>query len=339
MENCGFDVGKQSSHFCIVDVGRRVLKEGRVRNKEKALKGAFGGMEPMRFVLEASGKSFWLADQLRRLGHQAVVVDPGRTKAIGAARIKHDRLDARVLAELGQADLLAAVDQPSQELRLSRMPVTVRAGLVRARAQLINAVRSVADSEGVGIPGAMAANFTVATEHVAADMPEAMRVALRPMLDAIDGLSSAIVECDQAIQATAASDPIMQLLQTCPGVGPISAAAFAQVIRDPKRFSSGRAVGAYLGLVPSLYASGKTYHQGSITKCGNRHARWLLCMAGNALLRTKRDTALKRWGEKLALRLGRKKAIVALARKLAAVLWAMWRDMRSFEARLTVQAV
>jgi transposase len=292
----------------------------------------------MRFVLEASGKSFWLADQLRRLGHAAVVVDPGRTKAIGAARIKHDRLDARVLGELGQADLLAAVDQPSQELRLARMPVTVRAGLVRARVQLINTVRSIADSEGVGIPGAMSAHFTGAAERIAADMPEAMRVALRPMLDAIDGLSAAIAECDQAIQAVAERDPVMQLLQSCPGVGPIGAAAFTQVIRDPKRFPSGRAVGAYLGLVPTLYASGKTYHRGSITKCGNRHARWMLCIAANALLRTKQDNALKRWGEKLALRLGRRKAIVALARKLSAVLWAMWRDMRPFEPRLVAAA-
>lgn len=335
MWNCGLDVGKQSSHFCIVDEDRNILREGKVRNQAKTLEGAFGQLAPMRFVIEASVKSFWLADQLRRLGHQAVVVDPGRTKAIGAARIKHDRLDARILAELGQADLLAKVDQPNQEQRLARMPVTVRAGLVRARTQLINAIRSIADSEGIGIPRSMAAHFTEATDRVTEEMPEAMKAALEPMLEAIEGLTVAIETCDHAIQTTAATDPVMQLLQTCPGIGPISAAAYVHVVRDPTRFESGRAVGAYLGLVPSLYASGKTYRRGSITKCGNRHARWLLCMAANALLRTKQDTALKRWGTQLAQRTGRRKAVVGLARKLAAVLWAMWRRNKPFESRLT----
>jgi transposase len=338
MKHCGLDVGKRSSHFCIVSDKRKVLKEGRVRNRVKNLGAAFGSMAPMRIVLEASCKSFWLADQLRRLGHRPIVVDPGRTKAIGAARIKHDKLDAKVLAELCQANLLAEVNQPTEPERLARMPVSVRAGLVKARAQLMTTVRSIADSEGIEIPGSAAANFTTAAGLASSDMPEAMSTALQPMLEAIGKLTETITRCEHAIGKVAKNDPVMQLLQTCPGVGPISAAGYAQIIRDPRRFTSGRAVGAYLGLVPTLYASGKTYRRGRITKCGNRQARWLLCMAANALLRSRQDTAIKRWGIRLVAKIGRRKAVTAVARKLACVLWAMWREQRPFEPRLAKAA-
>jgi transposase len=338
MKHCGFDVGKKSSHFCIVNEKREIQKEGKVRNRKKDLGLVFGSMQPMRIVLEVSCKSFWLADQLKRLGHQPIVVDPGRTKAIGAARIKHDRLDAKILAELCQANLLAVVDQPTQEDRFARMPVTVRAGLVRARVQLMNTVRSIADSEGVEIPGSDPMHFTTAVNSVLRTIPKAMVYALQPMVDSIDSLTESISHCDQALLEVAKNDPTMQLLQTCPGVGPISSAAYAQAIRDPRRFTSGRAVGAYLGLVPSLYASGKTYRRGGITKCGNRQARWLLTMAANSLLRCNKDSAIKRWGIMLTARIGRRKAVTAIARKLAAILWAMWRDHRAFEARLVASS-
>ncbi|HJX64360.1 MAG TPA: transposase [Polyangia bacterium] len=106
--------------------------------------------------------------------------------------------------------------------------------------------------------------------------------------------------------------------------------------RDPQRFESGRLVAAYLGLVPSLYASGQTTVRGGITKHGNAQLRWLLHIAATALLRSKDDTALKRWGMRLAARIGRKKAKTAIARKLATILWAMWRRRAPFESRLPV---
>ena len=195
------------------------------------------------------------------------------------------------------------------------MPIVVRDGLVRARTKLINTVRSLADSEGIEIPGCSPIRFATAVQNANSSLPEAMVAALNPMLESINQLSEAIVECDQLIAQAAKDDPVMSLLQTCPGLGPISATAYAYVIRDPSRFSSGREVGAYLGLVPSLYASGKIYRRGRITKCGNRHARWLLTMSANALLRSKQNSALKQWGMQLAARTGRRKAVVAVAQQ------------------------
>jgi transposase len=334
MMYCGLDAGKKSSHFCIVNEERAVQREGKVRNRVEDLDKVFGVLKPMRIVIEASRKSFWLADQLRRLGHRPVVVDPGKTKAIGASRIKHDKLDARVLAELCQANLLAEVDPPNEQQRLARMPLVARSSMVRARSLLIATAKSLLDSEGIEVPGASSANFPKAVSLASRPLPEAMAAAIHPMLEAIQALTEKIAECEKAIAADARDNPVAQLLRTCPGVGPICSAGYIHAIRDPRRFSSGRAVGTYLGLVPTLYASGGTYRRGRITKCGNRQARWLLTMAANSLLRSRQDSAIKRWGLKLAAKSGRKKAVTAVSRKLAAVLWAMWRKGRPFEHRI-----
>jgi transposase len=234
--------------------------------------------------------------------------------------------------------LLAEVDQPGQQVRISRMVFTARDSLVRARTRLVNTVRSMADSEGVEIPHCSTRRFVEAVCVVVEEMPAGMDELLDPLCLAIEELNKQIEICDQQIRQEAAQDELLGLLQTCPGVGPIVAAGFAQAIRDPKRFPNGRSVGAYLGLVPSLYASGKTNMKGRITKCGNRHVRWLLTIAANAMLLSKEDSALRRWAMTLKQRVGPKKAKVALARKLSMVLWAMWRDNRPYEARLAAAA-
>lgn len=330
MNYCGLDMGKKSSHFCIVDEKREIQREGKISNTPNALKKAFGKFDRMRIVVEASTKSFWMADQLEALGHEPIVVDPGRTKAIGAALIKHDKLDARVLATLNAADVLAKVSRPSLKERLARTPVVIRDGMVQCRAKMMNTVRSVLDAEGIDIPSSSAAGFTSRVCTVLGVAPTEMAEGVLPMLEAIDALSDQIARCDQAIELAVKSDPVALRLMTVPGVGPIVASYFAMAVRDPSRFKSGRQVGAYLGLVPSLYQSGTIHRRGRITKHGSRKARWALTVAANALLRTRGESKLRAWGLMLVKRLGRKKAIVAIARKLANVLWAMWKNKQDY---------
>jgi transposase len=285
----------------------------------------------MRIVIEASTKSFWMADQIEALGHEPIVVDPGRTKAIGSALIKHDKLDARVLATLGAADVLAKVSRPTLEERLARTPVVIRDGLVQCRTKLLNTVRSVLDAEGFDIPSSSVAGFTAKVCSVLDEAPRALCEAVTPMLEAIDALSTQIATCDEAIEQAVRSDPVALRLMTAPGVGPIVASYFTMAVRDPARFKSGRQVGAYLGLVPSLYESGQTSRRGRITKHGSRKARWAMTVASNAILQTRTPSRLRDWGLLLVKRLGRKKAIVAIARKLANVLWSMWKNERAFD--------
>jgi transposase len=337
MNYCGFDLGKKSSHFHIVDGERKTVTAGKLRNNVDAIRKNFAHREPMRIVVEASCKAFWMADRLKEMGHDVVVVDPGRTKAIGAGRIKHDKLDARVLAELCQTGLLAPVDIPTLDQRMSRLPFTSRDTLVRSRAQLSNCVQSILDGEGVELPATWSGNFSDIVRAAVPHMPPAMVPTVERMLRAFDELSKLIHECDKKIEEVAETDPEIKLLMSVPGVGPLTAAAFVHIIRDPKRFKSGRKVGTYLGLVPSLYASGQTMIKGGITKCGNKNLRLLLHIGAGALMRTRRDTALKRWAVKLSERIGRKKAKSAIARKMATILWAVWRYRTPFEARLPAE--
>lgn len=339
MQYCGLDLGKKSSNFCIVDEKRAIVREGKVRNRVHELVRLFGKLSPMKIAVEASTKAFWIADRLRDLGHEPVVVDPGRTKAIGAAFIKHDKLDARILATLCAADVLAEIDQPTEEQRLARMSVVARDGLVRSRVKLIQMVRSMLDSEGIELKKCAPDVFADRVSSLRGELPEEMAGAIEPVLAGIQMLTEQIAECDSRIEESFAKDPDAQLLMTVPGVGPIVAACFLMAVRDPSRFKSGREVGAYLGLVPSLYQSGKTYRRGRITKHGNRQARWALSVAANVLLSVvKQPSALRQWGLEVAARRGRKTAVVAVARKLAAVLWSMWKHRRPFEPRLAEAA-
>lgn len=331
---CGLDLGKKSSHFCVVDKGRRVIDEGQVRNRVADIKKRLGEMPPMRIVIEASTKAFWMADRLEELRHEVIVVDPGRTKAIGAARIKHDKLDARILAELCAAGLLARVDRPSEQQRLDRLIIVSRDGLVKSRSRLIMMVRSILDSEGIELKSCATDRFVDAVADIAEDLPEAMWLSIEPVLTGICLLSEQIETCDERLKQAVADDRDVKRLKTIPGVGTIVAACFLAAVRSQERFASGRQVGAYLGLVPSLYQSGKTCRRGKITKHGNGQARWALCIAANALLRTRKRSALGEWGKGLVARLGRKKAIVAIARKLAAVMWSMMKNGSDFEPRL-----
>jgi transposase len=336
MNYCGIDLGKKSSYFHIVDGERKSVTAGKFANTLEAIRKVFANRERLKIVVEASCKAFWMADRLKEFGHEVVVVDPGRTKAIGAARIKHDKLDARVLAELCQTGLLAAVDIPSLDQRMARLPFTARDTLVRARTQMSNSVQSILDSEGIDLPTSWKGSFADVIRGAASRMPCAMVPIVERLLQGVENLSKLIDDCDKEIEVIAENDPDIKLLRSVPGIGPLTAAAFVHVIRDPRRFKHARLVAAYLGLVPSLYASGQTYVRGGITKHGNTHLRWLLHIAATALLRTLRDTSLKRWASRLAQRMGRKKAKSAIARKLATVLWSVWIHRKPFEARLPI---
>lgn len=329
---CGFDLGKKTSHFCIIDDARKIRREGRVKTGLKQLWARFGDEEPMHILVEASSKSFWVVEQFRAMGHDAKIADPGQSRAI-AAGFKTDKRDARMLARLCQAEMFKEVEHVDQETRAARKVVAARDLLVRTRTSVINNVRSMLDSEGYSVPAASTSAFV---DKIPTDLPPALAAALAPLVGMLRDVEARIAETDELLAAERHKRPIVKTLKTVPGVGDLTALVFALVIRDPKRFKCRREVAAYVGLAPSIYESGATSRLGRITKRGNRTLRWLLTMAAHALLRSRRDCALKRWGSELVVRAGRKKAVVAIARKLAVTLWAMWRDGRTYEPRLNL---
>ena len=334
MHYCGLDLGRSSSRYCVVDNERTILREGDVATREPSLRKVFDKKRKLSVVIEASNGAFWVASLLSDLGHTVHVVDPNRTKAIGASLIKSDKLDARWLAYLCAAGLLATVRVPPQAERIAKMPATSRDALVRCRVRLLNAVRGMAASEGIHLPKCAPNKLVELVDSQQDHFPGGIYDALLPLLQGIESLTCSIEEGSLQLVARAKADPVLVRLQTAPGMGPITASIFAAAVADPHRFSSGRDVGAYLGLVPRLYQSGTTMRRGSITKRGNRQARWALTMAANAVLQTKRSTPLVDWAHGLQHRIGRKKACVAVARKLASVLWAMWVKQRDYDPHM-----
>lgn len=335
MDYCGLDLGRRSSRFCVVDKERNILREGNVRNRNEDLERVFGKEEPMRIVVEARTTSFWTAEVLRACGHDVRVVDPNRTKAIGSGLIKHDKLDARVLAQLAAAGLLAEVRIPGKQERLARLPITSRDVLVRSRTKIINCIRGMFASQGIILPAGKSQRLVALLYERRDQLPAELFSAVEPLIDTLVAMDLCVDASTDMLKHRSKDDPVIERLQSVPGVGLITASIFVSTIQDPGRFSTGRAVGAYLGLVPRLYQSGSTLRKGRITKHGNRNARWALTMAANSLLLAKSDSALERWARKLAVRVGRKKAICAIARKLANIMWSLWKNETRFEPQLT----
>lgn len=198
MDYCGLDLGRKSSRYCVVDDHKEIVRQGNVRQTQEHLRSVFSSGSSMRVIVEATTQAFWTADVLRELGHDVRVVDPNRTKAIGAALIKHDKLDAHILALLGCADLLAEVCVPSRQARIERMPTVCRDAMVRSRTRLVNALRGVFASEGIILPTASPVRLVALFEQASTELPEDICQATEPLwhsLSALNGclhLSSAV---------------------------------------------------------------------------------------------------------------------------------------------------
>lgn len=205
--------------------------------------------------------------------------------------------------------------------------------LVRTRVKCVALVGALLRRHGVHLPSGNVDGFVARVERQA--MPEQQRAEIAPLVSLIRTSSTEIEMADARIAAIASGDPVIQRLRTLPGVGPVTATAFVATLDTWERFSGPHQVEAYLGLVPSEKSSGEKQHKGRITKAGNSRARWLLVEAAWSILRSTRDDTapLRRWAQRVALRRGMKSGIVALARKLAGILYAMWRDGSTYEKR------
>ncbi len=334
MKHCGMDVHVKSTTMEILDGATGEVTRATLKTEREALHRWLVLQPRMRVVLEASTVSHWVADVVEAAGHEVVVVDSNRTKAVAVAGgyKKTDRLDAAMLAWLSSKDSVAPSHRPSAEIRRRRRHLVLRQRLVRSRGDLVRAVRSTLASEGLRVNSRKRRGFAQAVRSLAGI--ELMLPQVDGTLRAIEQLEDEIAQADQVLGREAERDPIVQQLQTAPGVGPVVATAYRVVVDDPRRFRHGRQVAAYLGLVPTVRQSGSSeHHLGPISKHGDAMMRSLLVEAAHSLLhRSRRPSQLRDWGVRLAARVGPKKAAVAIARKLSVVLWSMWRKGSAFRA-------
>jgi transposase len=324
----GLDLGDRSSWYCLLDEVGEVLLEQKLSTTPKAMREVFGSRPRCRIGLETGMHSPWVSRVLSDLGHEVIVAHARSVRLIGESRKKDDRLDARRLARLARIDpqLLCPVKHRSAKAQADLTVIRARAGLVRARTALVNTARGLAKSYGERLRGCNVRNMN--PEKAEGLSPE-LQAALEPLLNAIESLSERIAEYNEGIETLAQqSYPQVALLKQIKGVGTLIALTFLLTLEDPDRFRKSRDVGCYLGLQPGRRNSGQSEPQMHISKEGDPYLRTLLVQGAQHILGPFGvDCDLRRWGLKLAERggkSGKKRAIVATARKLAVLLHHLW---------------
>jgi transposase len=331
----GLDLGDRNSWYCVLDEAGQIQLEQRVRTSAKALREVFGTMPRSRIALETGTHSPWISRLLGELGHEVIVANARKVRLIGESRKKDDRLDAQTLARLGRIDpqLLCPVKHRNAQAQADLMMIRARAGLVRARTGLVNTARGLAKSYGERLRGCNVRNLN---PEKAEGLSSELQRALEPLLSAIEELSEQIREYNERIEKLAQeSYPQVALLKQIKGVGTLIAVTFLLTLEDPHRFRKSRDVGCYLGLQPGRRNSGRSEPQMHISKEGDPYLRTLLVQGAQHILGPFGvDCDLRRWGLKLAERGGRngkKRAIVATARKLAVLLHHLWASGEVYE--------
>jgi transposase len=284
-----------------------------------------------------------VAQHLEGLGHEVVVADPNYAPMYGqrTRRIKTDRRDVAALAESNRLGVYRQAHRVSEPQRDVRRRLRVRDQLVHVRRQAINLLRAQLRSEGVRVPTGAAETFVA--RFTASTASTAVRDAMAPLLELLAAVAPLITQAERWTRHAAHADPVARRLMTAPGVGPVVALAFQATVDDVGRFATPGAVASYLGLVPREDSSGERQRKGAITKAGPSRMRALLIQSAWHLWRSPAGSAtLHAWAQRLGERRGRRIAVVALARRLARILWAMWRDGQDFEparvGRLAVAA-
>jgi transposase len=324
----GIDLGDRFSQCCVLGPNGECLAEGRIRTDPEALARHFQDLPTARVAIEVGGPSRWVSQRLTAWGHEVLVANARMVQLISAGVRKSDQVDAQLLARLARVDprLLAPITHVGHRHYPDIARLRARALLVRTRTRLVNAVRGIVKTVGIRLPACHTRGFA---EKAAPCVPTDLQASLNPILEIIATLSAQIKAYDQAVERIATDAyPETARLRQVPGVGPVSALQFVLTIGDPHRFRRSRDVGAFLGLVPRRRQSGETDKQLRISKAGNSEMRTLLVQCSQYILgRFGPDTDLKRWGTAMAARGGKnakRRAIVAVARKLSVLLHKLW---------------
>lgn len=321
----GVDLGDKQSQVCVLGAEQEIRHEVRVHTTTPALQSWFESLQPSLVVVEAGTHSPWVSRLLEQLGHAVMVVDPRRLKLISASDSKNDPADARMLARVAAAmpELLRVVKHRSVEAQKDLTVIRARARLVEVRTKLWCSLRGLAKTLGHRLPRRVSAEMLVDWEI------------LRPLWRALEDVRQRIAEYDAKIRELERKYPVAQRLQQIAGVGALISLTFVLTLDDHLRFRKSRQIGSYLGLRPRQRDSGESQPQLRITKAGDAYLRSLLIQGAQYILgRFGPDTDLKRWGLKLAQRGGKnakKRAVVAVARKLAVLMHRLWVDQSVYQ--------
>lgn len=325
----GVDLGNRWSHVCVIDDDGEVADRTRVRTTPEAMREFFGEFAGCAIAVEASGQSPWVSRVLSECGLDVTVANAREVRKIHQSDRKNDRSDAETLARLLRADrkLLAPIEHRNEAMQADISVLRARDTVVSARTKCINAIRGIVKAAGVQLPKCSAEVFA---RRVGLLIPRELQAALSPLLETIAHLTVQIRSYEKLVETLAREKyPETAALSQITGVGALTSLAFVLTIADKDRFTRSRDVGPYLGLVPRQYDSGDQQSQLGITKRGNGFLRRLLVNSAQYVLGPfGPDCRLRRHGERLMERGGKnakKRAVVAVARKLAMLLHYLWK--------------
>lgn len=329
----GLDISLETTAICVLDPKGHVVREATVDSTPVALIAFLKtcGLRFERVALEACPLSEWLYESLASEGYPVVCLETRHLKGFLMSQInKTDRNDARGIAQAVRVNLFKPVHVKTKASRKRRALLSGRRLLGTQIRQLENHIRGTFKAFGLKVGAVSRKEFEARAMELTKEISD-----LQPLVDCLLDARRVLLDRFQAIDRTvariAAADPVCRRLMTVPGVGPVVALTYRSAMDGPARFARSKNVGAYFGLTPRRYQSGEIDYSGRISKVGDQAVRSTLFEAANVLLRrSSRPCALKTWGMSLSRRRGRKKAVVAVARKLATLLHRLWMNGEAF---------
>jgi transposase len=338
MDHIGIDLGSRDSQVCIRDESGDIIQEMRCRTGE--LEGLLRNRPPARVVLETCTEAFRIAAVARRHGHEVRIVAATlvRSLGVGQRRLKNDVRDARTLSEASCRIDLPSVHIPSVSSQEVKAICVSRETLIKARTQLVSRVRSYVRSR-VGPLRATPDSLPKKVRRTLLADPDGLPAHIERLLVALETLSVQIVSADAELAELAENDGRMRRLMTVPGVGPVTAARFVAALDDIDRFPNASTVASYLGLIPGEDTTGFRVKRTRLTRAGAPQVRWALGQAAWSLYLRRPSDPMVQWAKQVAERRGVQIAITALARKLAHVLYAMWKHQMAYDPARSARRV
>ena len=330
MEHIAIDLGTRESQVCVRSPQGEIVEERRIATRPQSIRRYLERRPKSRVIVETGAEAFWVAEIAVECGHEVRVVPSMLAPSLGVGRRGHksDQRDARVLSETSCRLEMPTVHIPAAETRRLQSRLGMREALVRSRTKLVNVTKAYLRTIGQRAP-------TRGAEKLIGELREKLaHVAqpLEPVLAIIEALNRSIEQYDGELKKLAADNELAQRLQSVPGVGVVTSLRYLATLDVASRFRNGAAVESYVGLVPSEHSSGTKRQRGGITKAGSPAMRGLLVEAAWAAMRSRRhgNDPMICWARSIAQRRGKKIAMVALARKLAGILFALWRDATAY---------
>lgn len=329
----GMDLHKNSSSFCVKDYEGNIIKEDKVLTDKNQIRDFMKSLgQPVSIVLEPVSQWYTYADMLEELGNEVHLAHPMKVKAIASARIKTDKIDANVLADLLRANLLPEAYFASKEVRSWKETVRFRASLLNIRTQVKNKVNAILHKHALrhNFSNLFGKGGRIWLSSLALEEP--FKRNLTQYLSLIDFLTKQIDEAEELVEKQVTEYPQARLLTTIPGISYVSALTIMSEIGDINRFPSAKQLMGYAGLVPSTYSSGDTTRHGRITKTGSKWLRYIMTESAHHQVLCKHKPGFGSYYLAIKQRKGSGTAAVATARKLLAVVWRLLKDNRPFEA-------